>query len=111
MTDLLYSPAGPTARLLLPGQRGFAAETAGFNRVVEHHPAMVVIPAGTEVVRTAVGFAAAHGSAGRGAHHRPRARAPGRRRPRAQHPAALRRGDPTRPRAPPPSAAACAGSR
>ncbi|MQY10080.1 Mitomycin radical oxidase [Streptomyces sp. RB5] len=45
--------------VLLPGDDGYAAEVAGFNRVVEHRPAAVAAVRDAAEIREAVGWAAA----------------------------------------------------
>jgi FAD/FMN-containing dehydrogenase len=48
-------------RVLLPGEDGYDAERAGWNTIVEHHPAMIVVAAGPEDVAAAVRYAASAG--------------------------------------------------
>ncbi|PDP86688.1 FAD-dependent oxygenase [Glycomyces fuscus] len=55
--DLTRRVRGP---VLLPGQRGYDQERAGFNLAVEQRPALVVGATGAADVRAAVGFAADH---------------------------------------------------
>jgi hypothetical protein len=45
--------------VLLPGDEGYARETAGWNLLVEHNPSLVVVPFTPEDVAMAVRFAAA----------------------------------------------------
>jgi FAD/FMN-containing dehydrogenase len=45
-------------RVLLPGEVGYDAERNGWNLIVEHHPAMIVVAAGPEDVAAAVRYAA-----------------------------------------------------
>lgn len=47
--------------VLAPGDPGFDDERAAWNRLVEHHPAVVVVPTGAGDIATAVRFAAAEG--------------------------------------------------
>ncbi|MEU1076542.1 MULTISPECIES: FAD-binding oxidoreductase [unclassified Streptomyces] len=47
--------------VLLPGQDGYARESAGFNTLLEHRPALVVGATGAADVVAAVRFAAGHG--------------------------------------------------
>jgi len=44
--------------VFLPGEEGYARETAGWNLLVEHHPSLVVVPVTPEDVALAVRFAA-----------------------------------------------------
>ena len=44
--------------VFLPGEEGYARETAGWNLLVEHHPSLVVVPLTPEDVALAVRFAA-----------------------------------------------------
>src|SRR5215208_6914476 len=48
-------------RVLLPGEKGYDAERAGWNLIVEHHPAMIVVASGPEDVAATVQFAASAG--------------------------------------------------
>ena len=48
-------------RVLLPGEEGYDAERAGWNTIVEHRPAMIVVAAGPEDVAAAVRHAASEG--------------------------------------------------
>jgi len=45
-------------RVLLPGEVGYEAERNGWNLIVEHRPAMIVVAAGPEDVAAAVRYAA-----------------------------------------------------
>jgi len=45
--------------VFLPGEEGYARETAGWNLAVEHHPSIVVVPFTPEDVALGVRFAAA----------------------------------------------------
>jgi hypothetical protein len=45
-------------RVLLPGEVGYDAERNGWNLIVEHHPEIIVVAAGTEDVVAAVRYAA-----------------------------------------------------
>jgi hypothetical protein len=45
-------------RVLLPGEVGYDTERNGWNLIVEHHPVMIVVAAGTEDVVAAVRYAA-----------------------------------------------------
>lgn len=45
-------------RVLLPGEVGYDVERKGWNLIVEHHPVMIVVAAGTEDVVAAVRYAA-----------------------------------------------------
>lgn len=49
--------------LRLPGDAGFADRTTGWNGIAQHTPALLVTPAGSADVATAVRFAAEHGAA------------------------------------------------
>src|SRR5918997_5524728 len=48
-------------RVLLPGEEGYDVERAGWNTIVEHRPAMIVVAAGPEDVAAAVRHAASEG--------------------------------------------------
>src|SRR5688572_7559635 len=48
-------------QLLRPGEDGYDAERAGWNQIVEHHPATIVVAAGAEDVAAAVRYAASEG--------------------------------------------------
>ena len=48
-------------RVLLPGEEGYDAERAGWNTIVEHRPAMIVVAAGPEDVAAAVRYTASEG--------------------------------------------------
>ncbi|MGH2601636.1 MAG: FAD-binding oxidoreductase, partial [Dehalococcoidia bacterium] len=48
-------------QVLLLGEEGYDAERAGWNLIVEHHPAVIVVAAGPEDVAAAVRFAASAG--------------------------------------------------
>jgi FAD/FMN-containing dehydrogenase len=45
-------------QVLLPGEEGYDAERSGWNLIVEHHPAVIVVAASPEDVAAAVRFAA-----------------------------------------------------
>ena len=47
--------------VLSPGEEGYDAERAGWNLIIEHHPAVIVVAAGPEDVAAAVRFAASAG--------------------------------------------------
>lgn len=47
--------------VLVPGEEGYDAERTGWNLLVEHRPAVIVVAAGAEDVAAAVRFAASAG--------------------------------------------------
>jgi len=59
--QLLELKSRVRGQVLLPGEEGYDAERTGWNRIVEHHPAVIVVAASPEDVAATVRFAASAG--------------------------------------------------